>query len=56
MQDTNMQDWSPMVLNSKKSDAPEKVPQKNLTSELTLRRRLSEPVLLVVQRSQDRLA
>ena len=33
MQDSNMQDWSPMVLNSKKSGAPEKVPQKTLTSE-----------------------
>jgi DNA-binding XRE family transcriptional regulator len=28
-----MQDWEPMVLNSKKSGAPEKNPQKNLTTE-----------------------
>jgi len=28
-----MQDWEPMVLNSKKSRAPEKCPQKNLTTE-----------------------
>ena len=33
MQDSNMQDWSPMVLNPKKSGAPEKVPKINLTSE-----------------------